>query len=229
MTRHSQSRFAPNASIVDSSDKHLMHVSGWQDMTPMPLASRMLHEWRAPRLESNLRKVVDAVPLTQQPAVQTAVHAIVAAESAGDARDRPSRLPSRVPPTLSESKRAPQSQLGANDHVLRLAEGALASPHTTNVVEPPFAAVRIGASVAKRFQGGATRYGHDLTTAPRRRTARSKAQCVKAQSFSVCSTARKRLQAFPFPSDHPRKPPRDHAITLQLTRPPVRCKLCLPI
>jgi transposase-like protein len=99
-----------------------------------------------------LRKVVDAVPLKHQPAVQAAVQKIAAAESVAVAErerqcfHRQYRL--RFPKACERLDR---------DWARMLTYYQFPKEHwrhlrTTNVVESPFAAVRLRTSAAKRFK-----------------------------------------------------------------------------
>ena len=99
-----------------------------------------------------LRNVVDAVPLKQQPDVQAAVQRIAAAESAAEAEHerqafhRAYRL--RFPKACERLDR---------DWARMLTYYQFPKEHwrhlrTTNVVESPFAAVRLRTSAAKRFK-----------------------------------------------------------------------------
>ena len=99
-----------------------------------------------------LRNVVDAVPLKQQPDVQAAVQRIAAAESVADAEHerqafhRAYRL--RFPKASEHLDR---------DWARMLTYYQFPKEHwrhlrTTNVVESPFAAVRLRTSAAKRFK-----------------------------------------------------------------------------
>lgn len=99
-----------------------------------------------------LRNVVDAVPLTQQAAVQAAVQRIAAAASRADAErgrqalHRAFRL--RYPKASDRLDR---------DWARMLTYYTFPKEHwrhlrTTNVVESPFAAVRLRTSAAKRFK-----------------------------------------------------------------------------
>lgn len=99
-----------------------------------------------------LRNVVDAVPLKQQPEVQGAVQRIAAAESVADAEQERQRFYRayrlRFPKACERLDR---------DWTRMLTYYQFPKEHwrhlrTTNVVESPFAAVRLRTSAAKRFK-----------------------------------------------------------------------------
>ncbi len=128
-----------------------------------------------------LRNVVDAVPLTQQPAVQVAVQAIAAAESVADAETarrafhRAYRL--RFP---KASERTTRSRLGAHDYVLSVSEGALATPAHHERRRIPLcrrAPAHVG---GEALQEGGARHGNHLALASCRRTPLPKTQCAQS-------------------------------------------------
>lgn len=99
-----------------------------------------------------LRNVVDAVPLKHQPDVQVAVQRIAAAESVADAeqerqrfhRDYHLRFPKACDRLDRDWARMLTYYQFPKEHWRHL--------RTTNVVESPFAAVRLRTSAAKRFK-----------------------------------------------------------------------------
>jgi putative transposase len=99
-----------------------------------------------------LRNVVDAVPLKHQPDVQGAVQRIAAAESVADAeherqrfhRDYRLRFPKACERLDRDWARMLTYYQFPKEHWRHL--------RTTNVVESPFAAVRLRTSAAKRFK-----------------------------------------------------------------------------
>ncbi len=99
-----------------------------------------------------LRNVVDAVPLKQQPDVQAAVQRIAAAESVADAeheRQAFHRAYRLRCPKASERLDRDWARMRTD---YQFPKEHWRHQRTTNVVELPFAAVRLRTSAAKRFK-----------------------------------------------------------------------------
>jgi putative transposase len=155
-----------------------------------------------------LRNVVDAVPLQHQPDVQAAVQKIVAADSVTDAgRERQCfhrqyrlRFPKACERLDRDWARMLTYYQFPKEHWRHL--------RTTNVVESPFAAVRLRTSAAKRFKKVERRPRSSGACCKSRRSA--SANSTRPRSVVTSSAACATPTASKCPLFHPpRRPPPD--------------------
>lgn len=132
---------APKLTVADG------HLGIWSALAQVGPESAEQRCWN-----HKLRNVLDAVPEKAQPETKAHRQRIAGAEP-GHGGARAAGLPPRRPAALSQGGRAPGPGLWER----LVAYYAFPQEHwrhlrTTNVVESPFAAVRLRTSAAKRFQ-----------------------------------------------------------------------------